>query len=84
MSTDEDLQAVDNPSWGWIRASEFGNWQPINTTFDTLHSSLDTLKLNEASDQQYLPFLPQGFPNVSLIDRYGGWTMNPTNVVSRI
>lgn len=76
-----ELTRLSQYSWTWQYCSEFGFYQvadlnnPVNivSTYYTLAEQQDWCNqmLNNTNPRQ---------PNVTAVDKYGGWDMSPSNV----
>ncbi|KAF4569423.1 hypothetical protein EYR36_009214 [Pleurotus pulmonarius] len=86
LDYDSIPRGVDDPvtdrSWMWQYCSEYGFYQRGDATNPlSIQTSLQSLELFQ---EQCNSAFPQGLPaspQVGNVNKYGGWTMNPSNVL---
>ena len=79
-------QPVADYSWTWQYCSEYGFYQRGNAqnphTIESSFLSLDYIQQN-CDNSFSFKGLP-AMPNVDAVNKYGGWNINPTNIVSSL
>lgn len=72
---------IQDSSWGWQYCSEYGYYQVGNASNPhTIESQFISLDYFQANCNATYPFAPNS-PNVSEPNKYGGWYINPSNIM---
>nr|OQO15986.1 hypothetical protein B0A51_16683 [Rachicladosporium sp. CCFEE 5018] len=75
---------TQNYSWTWQYCSEYGYYQRGNPDNEhTIESRYTSLDYFQANCNETFPF-PEGLPstpNVAAVNKYGGWHINPSNIM---
>ncbi|KAJ5109689.1 hypothetical protein N7532_002334 [Penicillium argentinense] len=76
---------ADTQAWYWIVATALGDFQgsnPANISIVSRYSNWTAERTTEIVDGlEFNPKIFHGEPDVSKINKYGGWKMNPTHVM---
>lgn len=75
---------ADSNAWDWIVDTAFGDFQgsnPSNISLVSRYSNWTSTRHQQDGDFTFSPKVFRGKPDISLVDKYGGWEMNPSHVM---
>lgn len=77
-------ETADNNAWNWIVDTAFGDFQgsnPANISLVSRYSNWTSAREEQDAEFTFSPKVFRGKPDVSQVDKYGGWKMNPSHVM---